>query len=296
MTYLVGYSSHKDDSCAISLACQLSRTTGIPVHALTVVPRGWLPVAGSATDGEFRAWAAASGEEGASEALALLTEQGVENPTATWVTGRSVPAAMVEQAEELGAQIVVDSHERYPYKFPTQRVTTVRQGLQCGDYGLIVDGALVASVERKSLSDLVSSLTGGKLRFQIADLATLPRAAVVVEDRYSQLFKLDHIRPAVVADGLAELQVRWPNVPIVFCETRHLAEEWTYRLLAAAHSWANSEDAALQRVSQVNVATRPASAEPSTADVRAWARSAGLTVPDRGRLHPDIWQAWRDAT
>lgn len=204
------------------------------------------------------------------------------------------PTARAQGIDEI--QIVVDSHERYPYKFPTQRVTTVRQGLQCGDYGLIVDGALVASVERKSLSDLVSSLTGGKLRFQIADLATLPRAAVVVEDRYSQLFKLDHIRPAVVADGLAELQVRWPNVPIVFCETRHLAEEWTYRLLAAAHSWANSEDAALQRVSQVNVATRPASAEPSTADVRAWARSAGLTVPDRGRLHPDIWQAWRDAT
>lgn len=107
MTYLVGYSSHKDDSCAISLACQLSRTTGIPVHALTVVPRGWLPVAGSATDGEFRAWAAASGEEGASEALALLAEQGIQDPTATWVTGRSVPAAMVEQAEELGAQMIV---------------------------------------------------------------------------------------------------------------------------------------------------------------------------------------------
>ena len=107
MTYLVGYSSHKDDTCAISLACELARTTGIPVHALTVVPRGWLPVAGSATDGEFRAWAAASGEESANEALALLTEQGIENPTATWVTGRSVPAVMVEQAEELGAQMIV---------------------------------------------------------------------------------------------------------------------------------------------------------------------------------------------
>ena len=31
-------------------------------------------------------------------------------------------------------------------------------------------------------------------------------------------FKLDRIRPAVVADGLAELQARWPGVPIVFCE------------------------------------------------------------------------------
>jgi len=26
-----------------------------------------------------------------------------------------------------------------------------------------------------------------------------------------------------------------------------------------------------------------------------WARAAGLPVPYRGRLHPDIWQAWHDA-
>lgn len=69
----------------------------------------------------------------------------------------------------------------------------------------------MASVERKSLADLVSSLIDGRLRFQVADLASLPRAAVVVEDRYSALFKLDRARPAVVADGLAELQVRCPT-------------------------------------------------------------------------------------
>jgi hypothetical protein len=38
----------------------------------------------------------------------------------------------------------------------------------------------------------------------------------------------------VVADGLAELQVRYPSVPIVFCETRQLAQEWAYRFLGAA--------------------------------------------------------------
>ena len=96
-------------------------------------------------------------------------------------------------------------------------------------------------MERKSLADLVSSLTGGKLRYALGELAALPRAAVVVEDRYSQVFKLDRVRPAVVADGLAELQIRWPTVPIVFCETRQLAEEWTYRFLAAAHAWASTE-------------------------------------------------------
>ena len=145
------------------------------------------------------------------------------------------PTARAQGLEEL--PILVDTHERYAYRFATQQTTLVPKALPCGDYGVEFDGQLVASVERKSLADLVASLTGGRLRYQVADLAALPRAAVVVEDRYSQLFKLDRVRPALIADGLAELQVRWPNVPIVFCETRTLAEEWTYRFLAAAHSW-----------------------------------------------------------
>jgi hypothetical protein len=208
------------------------------------------------------------------------------------------PTARAHGIAEL--QILVDAHERYPYRFSIQQVSTVRRALPCGDYGVLADGELVASVERKSLADLVGSLTGGKLRYQVADLAALPRAAVVVEDRYSQLFKLDRVRPAVVADGLAELQIRWPNVAIVFCETRPLAEEWTYRFLAAAHAWASTETAALQRMSSTRIDIAPvtdtaAAPEPSTADVRSWARAAGLDVPDRGRLRPDIWQAWRDA-
>ncbi|MGV0872062.1 ERCC4 domain-containing protein [Mycolicibacterium sp. XJ879] len=205
------------------------------------------------------------------------------------------PTARAQGIDEL--QIVIDSHERYAYRFGTQQVSTVQRALPCGDYGLVVDGQLVASVERKSLADLVSSLTSGKLRYQVADLAALPRAAVVVEDRYSQVFKLDWVRPAVVTDALAELQIRWPNVPIVFCETRQLAEEWTYRFLAAAHAWTTTEHAALQRISPATVDVSQAAAPPgpSTAEVRAWARTAGLAVPDRGRLRPDIWQAWHDA-
>ena len=207
------------------------------------------------------------------------------------------PTARAHGIEEL--QIVVDSHEQYAYRFATQQVTTVKRALPCGDYGIVVDGQLVASVERKSLVDLVASLTGGKLRYQVGDLAALPRAAVVIEDRYSQLFKLDRVRPAMVADGLAELQIRWPNVPVVFCETRQLAEEWTYRFLAAANAWATTEHAAMQRISPVRVDIAhldqaPAAPTPSTAEVRAWARSTGLPVPDRGRLRPEIWAAWYD--
>lgn len=207
------------------------------------------------------------------------------------------PTARAQGIEAL--QIVVDSHEQYPYRFANQQVATVKRALPCGDYGIVDDGRLIASVERKSLADLVGGLIGGKLRYQIADLAALPRAAVIVEDRYSQIFKLDRVRPALIADGLAELQIRWPNVPIVFGEARQLAEEWTYRFLAAAQSWSATEEAALQRISPATVelpgvGDTPVVA-PSTAEVRAWARDAGLPVPDRGRLRPEIWSAWREA-
>jgi ERCC4 domain len=134
-------------------------------------------------------------------------------------------------------EILVDVHERYPYGFPGQQVRTTRRPLACGDYAVEVDGIVAAAVERKSMTDLGSSLTSGRLRFAVAELAALPRAAVVVEERYSSLFKQDFVRPSVLADGLAELQVRYPTVPVTFCDTRKLAEEWTYRYLAAAWVW-----------------------------------------------------------
>lgn len=48
------------------------------------------------------------------------------------------------------------------------------------------------------------------------------------------IFRLDHVAPGFVADLLGAVQVRYPQIPIVFCDTRPLAEEWTYRFLGAA--------------------------------------------------------------
>lgn len=195
-----------------------------------------------------------------------------------------------------GLQIVVDSHERYPYRFAGQQVTTVRRALRCGDYAVEVDGTVVGAVERKSLADLTASLTSGRLGYALGELSALPRAAVVVEDRWSRVFRLQHVRPSVVADGLAEVQVRWPSVPIAWCDGRPMAEEWTYRFLAAVRQWADDEAGTHHRLLQVAgaPAAGPGNAAPvPTAAIRGWAREQGIAVSDRGRLPADVVAAWR---
>ena len=143
-----------------------------------------------------------------------------------------LPTARAAGLEQL--EIVIDTRERYPWKFTHQQATTTRKALPVGDYAVLVDDEVVAVVERKTLADLAGSLTSGRMAYRMGALAETPRAAVVVEERYSAVFKLDHVRPSLVADLVGECQVRWPMVPIVFAENRALAQEWAYRFLAAA--------------------------------------------------------------
>jgi hypothetical protein len=195
-------------------------------------------------------------------------------------------------------EIIVDAHERYAYRFAGQQVRTVRRGLACGDYAVALDGRVVCAVERKSIGDLISSLASGRLRFALSELAGVPRAAVVVEEGYARLFAQPHMKGATVADGLAELQVRYLGVPIVYCESRKLAEEWTYRFLAAAYTWAREETPAVARICSDELdmlAGAPPVPVPSSAELRAWARAQGIEVSDRGRISHDVLAAWRSA-
>lgn len=150
-------------------------------------------------------------------------------------------------------------------------------------------GQLVAAVERKALADLTSGVLNGNLKYQLTELAALPRAAVVVEDRYSEIFAHSFARPTAIADGLAELQIGFPNVPIVFCQTRKLAQEYTYRYLAAALTWF-VDDADATTVSS-RLPPSPSPAAPSCA--RGPKRRPAGVRP--GRLRPQILQAWRAA-
>jgi hypothetical protein len=222
-----------------------------------------------------------------------------------WQTSRTAkqarPAVSLPTARASGIpdlDIVVDTHERYAWTFGDQQVRLSRGALAAGDYGIVRHNTLLATVERKSLADLVGSLTTGRLRYQLAELAAVPRAVVVVEDRYSSVFRLERVRPSIVADGLAECQVRWPMVPIVFGETRKLAQEWTYRFLAAAVHGTAEERAGELAVRSLAAASALAPAPPTAAAVRLWAKEAGHPVSDRGRVSRELNEAYlaaRDA-
>ena len=147
------------------------------------------------------------------------------NPGARIPRGRSIPGEVA---------IAVDTRERYPYRFAAHDVTTERTALGAGDYAIVAEGDPIAAVERKTLENLAASLSDGTLAFQMQRLSEVPSAAVVVEARYPALFTIEHVSGAWLADMLARLQLRYPEVPIVFADSRKFAEEWTYRYLAAA--------------------------------------------------------------
>jgi len=153
----------------------------------------------------------------------------------------------------------------------------------------------VAAVERKSLSDLTSTLTTGKLRYLLAELDEVPRAALVVEDRYSAVFRSTFVSPGVLAEGLAEAQVRFPAVPIVFCETRPLAQEWTYRFLGAALAHHAEDTSGAGRAAELPAAGPLVPAPPSAAVIRAWAVANGYEISAKGRIPAAELQAFDDA-
>jgi hypothetical protein len=207
------------------------------------------------------------------------------------------PAVTLPTARAHGAvlEILVDTAEKYPYAFGRQQATTLRRRLVAGDYAVALDEDVVAAVERKTLEDLAASLLSGRLTYAMADLTALSRAAVVVEDRYSRLFKLQHVPGSRVAEALAEAQARFPAVPVVFCESRTLAQEWTYRWLGAclAELRAAASTTALE---STFVAAGPVPPAPAAAaEIRAWARSQGLDVTDRGRIPAAVVSAFQEA-
>ena len=145
----------------------------------------------------------------------------------------------VELAAPTALAIVVDSAERYPWRFPGASIT--RRRLPVGDYALEVGDRTVAVVERKSFDNLLGDIGAIQaLHHLLADLASHESAALVVEAQYGDF--LDERRLAgrwpagYVARVLAELTALHPRLPIVFAGSRKLANLWTERFFSACAS------------------------------------------------------------
>ena len=215
------------------------------------------------------------------------------------------PSVRVPTARASGHElhVLVDTRERYAWKFAKQQATTAKQAIPVGDYAVQADGRVIAVVERKSVDDLVSTIVGGKLWMLLAELSAFVGgsgpdagpgggAAIVVEDRYSAIFKLRHVRPASIATQLAEAAVRYPSVPIVFAETRQLAQEWTFRFFGAAVEHAMHDRVGEERAAQLVSAGAVPHRTPTPAEVRSWASEQGLAVSGRGRIPAELMRAY----
>lgn len=162
---------------------------------------------------------------GSYEQIFFRTEQGVR---AHRTSGR------VELFPRGGLEIVVDSAERYPWRFPGARVT--RRKLPVGDYALVADERLAAVVERKTRENLLGNVHELKgLHQQLAELGSYPRAAVVVEAQYADFSnpaKIGRWPASHLLRVIGELTALHPAVPLVFAGNRKLGNVWTQRFFA----------------------------------------------------------------
>ena len=157
--------------------------------------------------------------------------------------------------------IVVDTREQMPYLFQGYGHWiggVVRATLPTGDYSVQGWEALVA-MERKSLADLVLSLTASRARFlrECERLAEIPHRAILVEATWEEI-KTPYVdseipssaHPNAIAGSLAAIQARW-NIPILcLSRDRGLSEEWAASWLTKVATYAWLEAQGLGRVLQ----------------------------------------------
>lgn len=136
--------------------------------------------------------------------------------------------------------IVVDSREQEP--LPFTRLQSVTLGLNSGDYS-ILGLEHVFAVERKSIADLVGTLTSGRDRFEreLHRLRGYPfRRWLIVGDRDDviQGNYRSQALPRSILGGVSSLEVRY-EIPVVWSPTpaaaASLVECWA--VWASRESW-----------------------------------------------------------
>jgi DNA excision repair protein ERCC-4 len=131
-------------------------------------------------------------------------------------------------------QIIVDSREQKPFHFEGH--TLIESKLEYGDYSLHPNNKL--AVERKSLSDLYGTLSGGKERFEreIQKAKKLEGYIVVmVESTLNNMMyqkqKFGKASGEFIAHNMRQLLRKYDNLQFVFCDGREEARDKTLNIL-----------------------------------------------------------------
>lgn len=157
--------------------------------------------------------------------------------------------------------VVVDSGERYPWRFPG--ATVQRRKLPVGDYALLHHERIAAVVERKSYDNLLAEI-GAIQAFhqQLADLAGHSPAALVIEADYRDFLDSSRMAgrwpPAHLARVLAEIAALHPTLPVIYAGNRKLAALWTSRFFGAVASRLAGDEPRAGMVRQLELRYDPA--------------------------------------
>ncbi len=175
-------------------------------------------------------------------------------------------------------EVLIDRAERYPWRFQGAEVR--RETLPAGDYALHQDGQLQAVVERKTFDNLLADM--GQIQVlhqQLAELATYPHPALVIEAQYGDFLDPQRVAPwpaAHTARVLAEISAVHPDLPVIFAGNRKQANEWAHGLFRAVAS--RLADNAPEAVAEVQARYAPSGAGGSSLAVR---REVLSELPER---------------
>ena len=156
--------------------------------------------------------------------------------------------------------IIVDTREQMPYEFTGFKNWiggTTRCALDFGDYSVVGMESLIR-LERKSLTDLISTLMQNRERFfqSCAGLARFRYAAILVEATYEDVKSYydeslcTTAHPNAVSGSLDALEARY-GIPVIYAsQQRPLAEEkaasWLSKLFTYWYLETNSMGRVLQ--------------------------------------------------
>jgi ERCC4-type nuclease len=136
--------------------------------------------------------------------------------------------------------LIVDSREQQALQF--KNFPSEVRGLRTGDYSLI-GFEDVFTVERKSISDLIGSLTAGRDRFfrELDRMQSYQFKRLLVIGKRSDIEKGNYrstAHPASILASLNTIEVRF-NIPVIFTtderEAALIVEGW-------AHYWLREQD------------------------------------------------------